>query len=266
MSEPGAGSDVVGSMSCRAEKKGDKWIANGNKMWITNGPDAHVLIVYMRTAGPEAGSKCMTAFIIEKSFKGFSTAQKLDKLGMRGSNTCELVFEDCEIPEENVLGEVNEGVKVLMSGLNTERMVLSGGPIGIMQAAMDICLPYVHERKQFGKRIGDFQLVTAMLADSYTELYAGWSMVQDCALKYDQKAPGVADPDVSMHASCTKLFCTEMVGRVADRGVQVHGGAGYINEYKVERFYRDVRLLRLYEGTSQIQQLIIGKALMGRPE
>ena len=186
MSEPGAGSDVVGSMTGRAEKKGDKWIANGNKMWITNGPDAHVLVVYMRTAGPEAGSKCMTAFIVEKDFKGFSTAQKLDKLGMRGSNTCELVFEDCEIPEENVLGEVNEGVKVLMSGLNTERMVLSGGPIGIMQAAMDICIPYVHERKQFGKPSGMFELMQGKMADMYVALQSSRAFAYRVAEQYDK--------------------------------------------------------------------------------
>ena len=170
MSEPGAGSDVVGSMSCRAELKDGVWVANGNKMWITNGPEADVLLVYMRTAGKDAGSKCMTAFIVERGMKGFSTAQKLDKLGMRGSNTCELVFENCEIPQENVLGEVNQGVRVLMSGLNTERLVLSGGPIGLMQAALDITLPYVRERKQFDAAIGTFGLMQGKLADMYTAL------------------------------------------------------------------------------------------------
>ncbi len=170
MSEPGAGSDVVGSMSCRAERKGDTWIANGNKMWITNGPEADVLVVYMRTASRELGSKCMTAFIVEKGMKGFSTAQKLDKLGMRGSNTCELVFENCEIPNANVLGEVNNGVKVLMSGLNTERLVLSGGPLGLMQAALDIALPYVRDRRQFGQAIGTFGIMQAKIADMYTAL------------------------------------------------------------------------------------------------
>ncbi|MGH8500502.1 MAG: acyl-CoA dehydrogenase family protein, partial [Methylococcales bacterium] len=168
MSEPGAGSDVVGSMSCRAEKRGNVWVANGSKMWITNGPEADVLVVYMRTAGKEAGSRCMTAFIVEKGFQGFSTAQKLDKLGMRGSNTCELVFEDCEIPEQNVLGEVNQGVKVLMNGLNTERLVISGGPLGLMQAALDISLPYVRERKQFDAAIGTFGLMQGKIADMYT--------------------------------------------------------------------------------------------------
>ncbi|WP_300617593.1 acyl-CoA dehydrogenase family protein, partial [Dokdonella sp.] len=165
MSEPGAGSDVVGSMTCRAERKGDAWIANGSKMWITNGPDADVLLVYLRTAHRPAGSRCMTAFLVEKGMKGFSTAQKLDKLGMRGSNTCELVFDDCEIPDENRVGEVNEGVRVLMSGLDTERLVLSGGPIGLMQAALDIALPYVRERKQFNAPIGTFGLMQGKIAD-----------------------------------------------------------------------------------------------------
>ena len=165
MSEPGAGSDVVGSMSCRAEKKGGRWIANGSKMWITNGPDADVLLVYMRTAGKQADSKCITAFIVEKGMRGFKTAQKLDKLGMRGSPTCELVFQDCEIPDANVLGSVNEGVYILMRGLDSERLVLSAGPIGIMQAALDVVLPYVRERKQFGKPIGEFEIMQGKLAD-----------------------------------------------------------------------------------------------------
>jgi len=168
MTAPGAGSDVGGSMSCRAELRDGKWVANGNKMWITNGPEADVLVVYMRTAGKDAGSRCMTAFIVEKGMKGFSTAQKLDKLGMRGSNTCELVFENCEIPAANVLGEVNQGVKVLMSGLNTERLVLTGGPLGLMQAALDLALPYVRERKQFDAAIGTFGLMQGKIADMYT--------------------------------------------------------------------------------------------------
>ncbi|MGH8373467.1 MAG: acyl-CoA dehydrogenase family protein, partial [Gammaproteobacteria bacterium] len=172
MSEPGAGSDVVGSMSCHAEKQGDKWIANGNKMWITNGPEANALIVYMRTASKDAGSKCMTAFIVEKGMPGFTTAQKLDKLGMRGSHTCELVFQDCAIPDANVLGQVNEGVYILMRGLDSERLVLSGGPLGIMQAAMDVTLPYIRERKQFGKAIGEFELMQAKVADMFTALQA----------------------------------------------------------------------------------------------
>ncbi|MFN8768310.1 MAG: acyl-CoA dehydrogenase family protein, partial [Lysobacteraceae bacterium] len=185
MSEPGAGSDVVGSMACRAELRDGKWIANGNKMWITNGPEADVLIVYMRTAGKEAGSQCMTAFLVEKGMKGFSTAQKLDKLGMRGSNTCELVFEDCEIPAENVLGEVHKGVKVLMSGLNTERLVLTGGPIGLMQAALDIALPYVRERKQFDSPIGTFGLMQGKIADMYTALQSSRAFAYQVGRDYD---------------------------------------------------------------------------------
>ncbi|MCB1612840.1 MAG: acyl-CoA dehydrogenase family protein, partial [Xanthomonadales bacterium] len=170
MSEPGAGSDVVGSMACRAEKRGNVWVANGSKMWITNGPDAEVLVVYMRTAPKDRGSRCMTAFIVEKGMPGFSTAQKLDKLGMRGSSTCELVFENCEIPDENVLGEVDQGVKVLMSGLNTERLVLSGGPLGLMQAGFELSLGYIRERKQFDQSIGSFGIMQAKLADMYTSL------------------------------------------------------------------------------------------------
>src|SRR6478735_932902 len=184
MSEPGAGSDVVGSMSCRAELRGDTWVANGNKMWITNGPEAEVLVVYMRTAGKDSGSACMTAFLVEKGMKGFTTAQKLDKLGMRGSNTCELVFENCEIPQENVLGEVNNGVKVLMSGLNTERLVLTGGPLGLMQAALDIALPYVRERKQFDQAIGTFGLMQGKIADMYTALQSARAFAYQVARDY----------------------------------------------------------------------------------
>ena len=255
MSEPGAGSDVVGSMSCRAEKKGDKWIANGNKMWITNGPDAHVLIVYMRTAGPEAGSKCMTAFIIEKDFKGFSTAQKLDKLGMRGSNTCELVFEDCEIPAENVLGEVNEGVKVLMSGLNTERTVLSGGPIGIMQAAMDICLPYLHERKQFGKPIGTFELMQGKIADMYTALQSTRAFAYRVAEQYDK---GV---DSRKDAAALLLFASENAVKVSLESIQTLGGNGYINEFPTGRLLRDAKLYDIGAGTNEIRRMLIGREL-----
>src|SRR5689334_12836654 len=206
MSEPGAGSDVVGSMSCRAELKGGAWIANGNKMWITNGPEADVLVVYMRTAGKEAGSKCMTAFIVEKGMKGFSTAQKLDKLGMRGSNTCELVFENCEIPQENVLGEVNRGVKVLMSGLNTERLVLTGGPIGLMQAALDITLPYVRERKQFNAAIGTFGIMQAKVADMYTALQSARAFSYTVARQFDAGIKSRIDP-----ASCLLNASTNAV-------------------------------------------------------
>src|SRR5437868_9325056 len=185
MSEPGAGSDVVGSMACKAEKKGDRWIANGSKMWITNGPDADVAIVYMRTAPRDQGSKAMTAFLVEKGMKGFGAAQKLDKLGMRGSDTCELVFEDCEIPDENVLGQVGKGVNVLMSGLDYERAVLAAGPLGIMQAALDVVMPYVHERKQFGRPIGEFQLMQGKLADMYVTMNAAKAYVYAVARACD---------------------------------------------------------------------------------
>ncbi|PHS71710.1 MAG: acyl-CoA dehydrogenase [Cycloclasticus sp.] len=255
MSESGAGSDVVGSMSCSAVKKGDKWVANGTKMWITNGPDAHVLIVYMRTAGPEAGSRCMTAFIIEKDFKGFSTAQKLDKLGMRGSNTCELVFEDCEIPEENVLGTVNEGVKVLMSGLNTERMVLSGGPIGIMQAAMDICLPYVHERKQFGKPIGLFELMQGKMADMYVALQSTRAFAYRVAEQYDK------GNDSRKDAAGLLLFASENAVKVALEAIQTLGGNGYINEFPTGRLLRDAKLYDIGAGTNEIRRMLIGREL-----
>jgi len=255
MSEPGAGSDVVGSMSCKAVKKGNKWIANGNKMWITNGPDADVLVVYMRTAGPEAGSQCMTAFIIEKDFEGFSTAQKLDKLGMRGSNTCELVFENCEIPEENVLGKVNEGVKVLMSGLNTERMVLSGGPIGIMQAAMDICLPYLHERKQFGKAIGTFELMQGKIADMYTALQSTRAFAYRVAEQYDK------GNDSRKDAASLLLFASENAVKVALEAIQTLGGNGYINEFPTGRLLRDAKLYDIGAGTNEIRRMLIGREL-----
>ena len=194
MSEPGSGSDVVGSMACRAERKGDVWIANGSKMWITNGPDADVLLVYMRTAGREAGSRCMTAFIVEKGMPGFTTAQKLDKLGMRGSNTCELVFENCAIPDANRVGEVNEGVRVLMSGLDSERLVLSGGPVGLMQAALDLTLPYVRERKQFGAPIGTFELMQAKIADMYTALQSARGYAYMVARQFDAGRRSRIDP------------------------------------------------------------------------
>ncbi|MFM2290048.1 MAG: hypothetical protein RL684_3191 [Pseudomonadota bacterium] len=255
MSEPGAGSDVVGSMSCRAELKGDVWIANGNKMWITNGPEADVLIVYMRTASRELGSKCMTAFIVEKGMKGFSTAQKLDKLGMRGSNTCELVFENCEIPQENVLGEVNNGVKVLMSGLNTERLVLSGGPIGLMQAALDIALPYVRERRQFGQAIGTFELMQAKIADMYTALQSSRAFAYQVARDYDAGHKSRIDA-----ASCL-LHSSEAAVQVALEGIQTLGGNGYINEFATGRILRDAKLYAIGAGTNEIRRMLIGREL-----
>ena len=255
MSEPGAGSDVVGSMSCRAVKKGNKWIANGSKMWITNGPDADVLIVYMRTADADAGSKCMTAFIVEKGMAGFSTAQKLDKLGMRGSNTCELVFQDCEIPEENILGEVNGGVKVLMRGLNTERIVLSGGPIGIMQAAMDICLPYIHERKQFGKPIGTFELMQGKMADMYVAIQSSRAFAYRTAEQFDK---GV---DSRKDAAGLLLYASESAVKVALEAIQTLGGNGYINEFPTGRLLRDAKLYDIGAGTNEIRRMLIGREL-----
>jgi isovaleryl-CoA dehydrogenase len=255
MSEPGAGSDVVGSMACRAELRDGVWVANGNKMWITNGPEADVLIVYMRTAGKDAGSKCMTAFLVEKGMKGFSTAQKLDKLGMRGSNTCELVFENCEIPQENVLGEVHNGVKVLMSGLNTERLVLSGGPIGLMQAAMDITLPYVRERKQFDTPIGCFELMQAKVADMYTALQSARAFAYQVARDYDAGHRSRIDA-----ASCL-LHASEGAVQVALEAIQSLGGNGYINEYPTGRILRDAKLYAIGAGTNEIRRMLIGREL-----
>ncbi len=255
MSEPGAGSDVVGSMSCRAELRDGKWIANGNKMWITNGPEADVLIVYMRTAGKEAGSKCMTAFLVERGMRGFSTAQKLDKLGMRGSNTCELVFEDCEIPQGNVLGEVNNGVKVLMSGLNTERLVLTGGPLGIMQAAMDITLPYVRERRQFDEPIGTFGIMQAKVADMYTALQSARAFAYQVARDYDAGHKSRIDA-----ASCL-LHASEAAVQVTLEAIQSLGGNGYINEYPTGRLLRDAKLYAIGAGTNEIRRMLIGREL-----
>ena len=255
MSEPGAGSDVVGSMSCRAELKGDTWIANGNKMWITNGPEADVLVVYMRTASRELGSKCMTAFIVEKGMKGFRTAQKLDKLGMRGSNTCELVFEHCEIPAENVLGEVNNGVKVLMSGLNTERLVLTGGPIGLMQAALDVALPYVRDRRQFGQAIGTFGIMQAKVADMYTALQSSRAFAYQVARDYDAGYKSRIDA-----ASCL-LHASEAAVQVTLEAIQTLGGNGYINEYPTGRLLRDAKLYAIGAGTNEIRRMLIGREL-----
>lgn len=255
MSEPGAGSDVVGSMACRAERQGDAWRANGSKMWITNGPEADVLIVYMRTAGKDAGSRCLTAFLIEKGMPGFATAQKLDKLGMRGSNTCELVFTDCLIPAENVLGEVNEGVKVLMSGLNTERLVLSGGPLGLMQAALDITLPYVRERKQFDAAIGTFGLMQGKIADMYTALQSSRSFAYAVAKAYDAGIRSRVDA-----ASCL-LHASDSAVQVALEAIQALGGNGYINEYATGRLLRDAKLYAIGAGTNEIRRMLIGREL-----
>jgi len=253
MSEPGAGSDVV-SMKLRAERRGDRFVLNGNKMWITNGPDADVLVVYAKT-DPSAGSKGITTFIVEKGFKGFSTAQKLDKLGMRGSNTCELVFEDCEVPVENVLGEIGGGVRVLMSGLDYERLVLSGGPLGLMAAAMDEVLPYVHERKQFGAPIGTFQLMQAKLADMYVGLNACRAYVYAMAKAADLGRTTRQD------AAGAILYAAEKATWLTGQAIQVLGGNGYINEFPTGRLWRDAKLYEIGAGTSEIRRMLIGREL-----
>jgi isovaleryl-CoA dehydrogenase len=256
MSEAGAGSDVVGSMSCRAENRGDHWLANGTKMWITNGPEADVLIVYMRTAGKEAGSACMTSFLIEKDLPGFTTAPKMDKLGMRGSNTCELIFEDCKIPLENVLGEINQGVKLLMGGLNTERLVLSGGPLGLMQACLDLVIPYMRERKQFDREIGSFGIMQAKLADMYTALQSSRAYVYRIAEEYDSGKRSRIDP-----AACLLQASTSAV-MVALEAIQTLGGNGYINQYPAGRILRDAKLYEIGAGTNEIRKMLIGRELL----
>jgi len=253
MSEPGAGSDVV-SMQLKAELRGDHYVLNGNKMWITNGPDAHTLVVYAKT-DPDAGSKGITAFIIERDFPGFSTAQKLDKLGMRGSNTCELVFQDCQVPVENVLGEVNRGVKVLMRGLDFERTVLAAGPIGIMQACMDIVVPYLHERRQFGQAIGEFQLVQGKVADMYTTLNACRAYQYAVANACDRGQTSRKD------AAGVILYCAEKATQMALDAIQLLGGNGYINEYATGRLLRDAKLYEIGAGTSEIRRMLIGREL-----
>ena len=255
MSEPGAGSDVV-SMKLKAEKKGERYILNGNKMWITNGPIADILIVYAKT-DPAAGSKGISVFIIEKDFKGFSTAQKLDKLGMRGSDTCELVFEDCEVPEENVMGPVGKGVGILMSGLDYERTVLSGGSIGIMQACLDVVLPYVHERKQFGKSIGEFQLIQGKLADMYVTTSTARAYTYAVAQACDRGETARKD------AAGAILYAAEQATQLALDAIQILGGNGYINEYPTGRLLRDAKLYEIGAGTSEIRRWLIGRELFG---
>ncbi len=255
MSESGSGSDVV-SMKLRAEKNGDRYILNGTKMWITNGPDADTLVVYAKT-DIAAGPRGITAFIIEKDFKGFSTAQKLDKLGMRGSNTCELVFEDCEVPEENVLGQLDGGVRVLMSGLDYERVVLSGGPVGIMQACLDVVLPYIHDRKQFGTPIGEFQLMQGKIADMYTELAACRAYVYAVAAACDRGETTRKDA-----AGCI-LYSAEKATQMALQAIQALGGNGYINEFPTGRLLRDAKLYEIGAGTSEIRRMLIGRELFG---
>jgi isovaleryl-CoA dehydrogenase len=253
MSEPGSGSDVV-SMKLRAEKKGGRYVLNGNKMWITNGPDANTLVVYAKT-DLAAGPRGITAFIVEKGFKGFSTAQKLDKLGMRGSNTCELVFQDCEVPEENILGGLNKGVAVLMSGLDYERSVLAGGPLGIMQACMDVVLPYVHEREQFGQPIGQFQLMQGKLADMYTTLAACRAYVYAVGQACDR------GETTRMDAAGAILYAAEKATWMAGEAIQALGGNGYINDYPTGRLWRDAKLYEIGAGTSEIRRMLIGREL-----
>ena len=253
MSEPGAGSDVV-SMRTRADKKGDRYVLNGSKMWITNGPIAETLVVYAKT-DPDAGPKGITAFLVEKTFKGFSTAQKLDKLGMRGSDTGELVFEDCEVPEENVLGKVGKGVNVLMSGLDYERVVLAAGPLGIMQAAMDIVMPYVHERKQFGKPIGEFQLMQGKIADMYVTMNACRAYVYAVAQASDRGETTRQD------AAGVILYAAEKATWMALEAIQTLGGNGYINDYPTGRLLRDAKLYEIGAGTSEIRRMLIGREL-----
>ncbi|MBO6835528.1 MAG: isovaleryl-CoA dehydrogenase [Alphaproteobacteria bacterium] len=253
MSEPGAGSDVV-SMKLRADKKGDRYILNGSKMWITNGPDADTMVIYAKT-DPDAGPKGITAFLVEKGFKGFSVAQKLDKLGMRGSHTGELVFEDCEVPEENVLGEVNKGVRVLMSGLDYERAVLAAGPVGIMDACMDIVIPYIHERKQFGQSIGEFQLMQGKIADMYTTMNATKAYVYAVAKACDRGQTTRKD------AAGAILYAGEKATWMALEAIQVLGGMGYINESPTGRLLRDAKLYEIGAGTSEIRRMLIGREL-----
>lgn len=253
MSEPGAGSDVV-SMKLKAEKKGDRYILNGSKFWITNGPDADVLVVYAKT-DPAAASRGITAFLIEKDFKGFSVAQKLDKLGMRGSNTGELVFEDCEVPEENIMGPLNGGVGVLMSGLDYERVVLSGGPLGIMQACMDVVLPYIHEREQFGQAIGTFQLMQGKIADMYSTMNACRAYAYTVAKACDRGETTRKD------AAGVILYAAEKATWMALEAIQTLGGNGYINDYPTGRLLRDAKLYEIGAGTSEVRRMLIGREL-----
>jgi isovaleryl-CoA dehydrogenase len=253
MSEPGSGSDVV-SMRLRADRHGDHYVLNGNKMWITNGPDANVYVIYAKT-DMDAGSKGITAFIVERDFPGFSRAQKLDKLGMRGSNTCELVFQDCAVPAANVLGGEGRGVGVLMSGLDYERVVLSGGPVGIMQACMDLVLPYVHERKQFGQSIGEFQLVQGKLADNYAVLNASRAYLYAVARACDRGESTRKD------AAAVILYTAEAATKMALDAIQLLGGNGYINDYPAGRLLRDAKLYEIGAGTSEIRRMLIGREL-----
>ena len=253
MSEPNAGSDVV-SMKLRADKQGDKYILNGNKMWITNGPDAQTYVIYAKT-NPDKGAWGMTAFIVERDSPGFSRNTKLDKLGMRGSNTCELIFQNCEVPAENILGEEGQGVKVLMSGLDFERTVLSGGPVGIMQACLDITIPYLHDRKQFGQSIGEFQLMQGKLADMYTELNASRAYLYAVAKACDRGQESRKD------AAAVILYTAERATQMALQAIQALGGNGYINDFATGRLLRDAKLYEIGAGTSEVRRMLIGREL-----
>lgn len=261
MSEPGAGSDVV-SMKLKAEEKDGHYVLNGSKMWITNGPDADVMVVYAKT-NPELGAKGMTAFIVEKGMKGFGTAQKLDKLGMRGSHTGEMTFDNVEVPKENILGNVGEGVKVLMSGLDYERAVLAAGPIGIMQAVMDNIVPYIHDRKQFGQAIGEFQLIQGKVADMYTILQAGRSFLYTVGKNLDMLDQRGAGHSREVRKDCASviLWCAEKATWMAGEGIQIFGGNGYTNEYPLGRYWRDAKLYEIGAGTSEIRRMLIGREL-----
>ncbi|WP_296243994.1 MULTISPECIES: isovaleryl-CoA dehydrogenase [unclassified Psychrobacter] len=261
MSEPGAGSDVV-SMKLKAEEKDGHYVLNGSKMWITNGPDADVMVVYAKT-NPELGAKGMTAFIVEKGMKGFGTAQKLDKLGMRGSHTGEMTFNNVEVPKENILGNLNEGVKVLMSGLDYERAVLAAGPIGIMQAVMDNVVPYIHDRKQFGQAIGEFQLIQGKVADMYTILQAGRSFLYTVGKNLDMLDKRGAGHSREVRKDCASviLWCAEKATWMAGEGIQIFGGNGYTNEYPLGRYWRDAKLYEIGAGTSEIRRMLIGREL-----
>ena len=263
LTEPDSGSDAA-SIKTRGVRDGDDYLLSGTKRYITNATRAGAFTLMARTDGPGAGG--ITAFIVPAGSPGITLGKNDRKMGQRGTRTCDVILDNVRVPAANIIGGVpGKGFKTAMKVLDKGRLHISAIACGMADRILNESIAYAQQRKQFGQRIGDFQLIQAMLADSQAELYAGWSMVRDCAERYDAKPRGHSDPDVSMRASCCKLFTSEMVGRVADRGVQIHGGAGYMSEYKVERFYRDVRLLRLYEGTTQIQQLIIGKHLIGRP-
>jgi acyl-CoA dehydrogenase len=262
LTEPDAGSDAA-SLRTRADLDGDHYVLNGTKRYITNAPRAGAFTLMARTGGP--GASGVSAFIVPADLPGIKLGKKDRKMGQRGTMTCDVILENVRVSAANIIGGVpGQGFKTAMKVLDRGRLNISAVACGIAQRVLDESTRYARERKQFGKKLGEFQLIQAMLADSQAELLAGWALVREVAERFDRKPAHVSDPDVSMRVSCAKLFCTEMASRVADRGVQVHGGAGYINEYPVERFYRDVRLLRLYEGTTQIQQIIVGRQLMNQ--